>query len=385
MSLCVTVAGVELKSCIYNASGPRTGVVEALEKISKSESAAVLSKSATLNAQTGNDYPRLSFGADTNICKTFFFCFFRYKEIGLGPDQCVGSINSEGLPNKGIDYYLSPEVVEKVTEDGKPYFISLSGHTKEDNLEMLSRAFNIEGVSAIELNLACPNVVGKPIVAYDFEQMDSVLEAVTSHKDWGKKPLGIKVAPYFDMPHFEKAAKIINKYPISFVVCINTVGNALIVDGEAEQPLIAPKGGHGGLGGGFVKHTAMANVRQMRAHLKKEIDVIGAGGIRTGMDAFEFILCGATAVQIGTCHKNEGPSCFKRISEELKSIMTRKGYAQLQDFRGKLRDYDRSRATKPAREFQSSETPMGISSFIIALLCLIIAILIADKLNYVQI
>lgn len=122
-----------------------------------------------------------------------------------------------------------------------------------------------QGVAAIELNVACPNIPGKPVIAYDFEQLEEVLRAVTSHRAFGKKPLGVKLAPYFDMPHFKRAAEIINKFPVSFVVCINTIGNALIVDVEAEQPLIAPKGGFGGLGGGYVKQTALANVRQMRS------------------------------------------------------------------------------------------------------------------------
>ena len=78
--------------------------------------------------------------------------------------------------------------------------------------------------------------------------MEDVLEAVCAESCFGQKPLGIKLAPYFDMPHFRKAAEILNRYPISFVVCTNTIGNALIVDVDTEMPLIAPKGGFGGLG-----------------------------------------------------------------------------------------------------------------------------------------
>lgn len=153
-------------------------------------------------------------------------------------------------------------------------------------------------MAAIELNVACPNIPGKPVMAYDFEQLTVALKAVTTHPSFGRKPLGVKLAPYFDMPHFRQAADILNLFPISYVVCINTIGNALIVDTEAEQPLIAPKGGFGGLGGGYVKHTALANVRQMRGLLKDEIDVVGVGGVFTGADAFDHILCGASAVQV---------------------------------------------------------------------------------------
>ena len=84
------------------------------------------------------------------------------------------------------------------------------------------------------------------------------------------------------MPHFERAAACINSFEgIAFVVCINTVGNALVVDFEAEQPLIHPKGGFGGIGGGLVKYTALANVKKMRELLRPDIDVVGVGGVRT--------------------------------------------------------------------------------------------------------
>jgi len=139
------------------------------------------------------------------------------------------------------------------------------------------------------------------------------------------------------MPHFRKAADILNKYPIKYVVSTNTMGNALIVDPETESAVIAPKGGFGGLAGGFIKHTALANVRQMSQLLRPDIDVVGVGGVSSGTDAFELILCGAKAVQVGTCHRVEGPECFDRISAELKAIMKRKGYQSIEDFRGKLK------------------------------------------------
>jgi dihydroorotate dehydrogenase (fumarate) len=254
----------------------------------------------------------------------------------LGDGACVGSINSEGLPNEGIDYYLDAKVVDTIVDMKKPYLVSLSGLKLKDNLEMLSRAADVPGVSAIELNLACPNVPGKPVIAYDFPQMDEVLHAVCSHRKFGVKPLGIKLAPYFDIPHFKQAADILNKYPIKFVVCTNTMGNGLVVDPETETSVIAPKGGFGGIAGGFIKYTALANVRQLSQLLRPDIDVIGAGGVRTGVDAFELILCGAKAVQVGTTHRAEGAGCFTRIANELEQIMQRKGYTSIDDFRGKL-------------------------------------------------
>merc|ERR1712046_315035 len=121
----------------------------------------------------------------------------------------------------------------------------------------------------------------------------------------------------------------------------------LLVDGESEMAMISPKKGFGGLGGGFTKQVALANVRQLSQLLAPEIDVVGVGGVATGMDAFELLLCGASAVQVATQHWIEGPTCFDRIAGELESIMRRKGYKTVADFRGKLKEFDRSQS-KPA-------------------------------------
>ena len=202
---------------------------------------------------------------------------------------------------QGIDYYTSEEAVAASAD--KPYFVSLSGKTLKDNLTMLTIVSNVKGVDAIELNVACPNVIGHPIIGYDFDQFQDVLESLASHPDVGKKPLGIKLPPYLDFQHFKKVAEMvrcsyllssnssshtysnfiqINKCDfVRYVACINTMGNALVVDADSEQPLIRPKGGFGGLSGPSVKYTALANVKKLRELLRKDIDVIGVGGVRT--------------------------------------------------------------------------------------------------------
>lgn len=121
------------------------------------------------------------------------------------------SINSEGLPNKGIAYYIDPALISTITAHNKPYILSLSGLSLQDNLDMMTAAANVDGITAIELNLACPNIPGKPTIAYDFEQMDTVLAAICAHPAFRKRPLGVKLAPYFDMPHYKQAADLLNK------------------------------------------------------------------------------------------------------------------------------------------------------------------------------
>ena len=279
--LATTIASIALSSCVYNASGPRTGSSAALAKISASKAGAVLAKSATVDSQKGNPLPR-TWHHEAN------------ETNGL---QSIASMNSEGLPNSGIDYYISPNTIEESVgnrKDAKPYFVSISGKTLSDNLDMLNRIYTASTlgggsskIDGVELNLACPNVIGKPIIAYDFDQMEDVLSQVSGLSMFSgpkKMPLGIKMPPYFDGPHFERAASVLNKYKsiISYVASINTIGNALAIDIAAEMPVIKSKGGFAGLSGKAVKYTALANVKKMRELLVDSIDVVGVGGVFTG-------------------------------------------------------------------------------------------------------
>jgi dihydroorotate dehydrogenase (fumarate) len=197
--------------------------------------------------------------------------------------------------------------MSKSTSSTKPYMVSISGKTLADNLAMLKKISDVMSqpdnrIAAVELNLACPNIVGKPTIGYDYEQLEMVMEAVSSlpcFSTGGKEsqliPLGLKLPPYFDKPHFEMCAEILNKYKhiISYAASINTIGNALAIDIHAEMPSIRANNGYAGLSGAAVKYTALANVKQMRELLDSSIDVVGVGGISSGRDVFEMILCGA--------------------------------------------------------------------------------------------
>lgn len=353
VDLTTSVGGVPLTSCVYNASGPRSGTSAALSKIAQhSESGAVLSKSATLLPQKGNPQPRTYHAPDG-----------------------TASFNSEGLPNSGIDYYLSEETINEIyggdggNKSNKPYIVSLSGKTLDDNVAMLERIANspaLDRIAGIELNLACPNVIGKPIIAYDFDQMDSILKRigeVCTNAGGEKKmpPLGVKLPPYLDFQHFAAAARVLNdhKNSVKYVASINTIGNALVVDAESEAPFISSNSGFAGLSGPAVKYTALANVRKLRELLDDSIDVVGVGGIKTGRDAFEMLLCGACAVQVATCHWIEGPKCFDRICSELRDIMRDKGYKSLEDFRGKLKDWSREGADASRRKSKEAASKGG--------------------------
>ena len=300
------IAGIELQTCVFNASGPLCASEAELVAIGKSHSSAIMMKSCTLESRSGNPEPR-------------------YIDLQLG------SINSMGLPNLGFKAYVS--FIPKLKKYGKPVVASGSGLSLEDNPTII-KAFNDTDVDLIELNLSCPNIVGKPQVGYDPEQTDAVLTSVMKITN---KPLGVKLPPYFDFVHYEQVAKIFNKHQVRFVTCINSVGNTLFIDPHKECAVIKPKGGFGGLGGKYIKPVALANVRKFYELLNKDIDIIGVGGIYNGTDVFEFILAGAKAVQVGTIFMQEGPSCFERIEKEFRNVMYEKGYSSIEEIRGKLK------------------------------------------------
>lgn len=310
IDLSTSIGSVSLKSCLYNASGPRCTTEADLQALGQSAAAAILSKSATLEERAGNPAPR-------------------YVETSWG------SINSMGLPNKGYLFYQ--EMAASLQAYNKPYLMSVAGLSLENNLTMLQALQDTPNLAAIELNLSCPNVPGKPQTGYDFERTQEVLEKVCPLV---KQPLGIKLPPYFDLIHFQQMAAIINQYPVQFVTCVNSIGNGLVIDVAKEQVVIKPKQGFGGIGGDYIKPTALANVRQFYLLLRKEIAVIGCGGVKSGQDVFEHILCGAAAVQVGTQLMREGMGCFERLEQELKELMTQKGYHSLEEFRGQLRSVE---------------------------------------------
>ncbi|HFC9318437.1 TPA: dihydroorotate oxidase [Enterococcus faecium] len=311
MSLETTFANHIFANPLMNASGVHCMTTQELDELAHSEAGAFITKSCTINERKGNPEPR-------------------YFDVPLG------SINSMGLPNLGFSYYLEYALAyEKVQENqNQPLFFSIAGMSVQENLEMLEKIEKSGFNGITELNLSCPNVPGKPQLAYDFEATYETLKEVFSIFS---KPLGIKLPPYFDFAHFDQMADILNQFPLTYVNAINSVGNGLYIDTEQEAVVIKPKEGFGGIGGEYIKPTALANVRAFYTRLKPEIQIIGTGGIRTGQDAFEHLLCGASMLQIGTELHKEGLEIFSRIIKELTQIMSEKGYTSIDEFKGKLR------------------------------------------------
>ncbi len=103
------------------------------------------------------------------------------------------------------------------------------------------------------------------------------------------------------------------------------------------MPIIKPRKGFGGICGDYIKPVAIGNVRGFFELLKDSVSIFGVGGIKSGADAFEFLLAGADAVQVATAFEKEGTACFKRIDRELNEILQKKGYNSIEEARGKLK------------------------------------------------
>lgn len=300
------IAGVEFDSYVLNAAGPNCSTLEELKVIGDSASSAIMMKSSSINPREGNEKPR-------------------YSKISIGSIQCMG------LPNLGYKEYIKS--AHQLKEYNKPIIASVAGACVEDYKKMVE-AFQNSEVDLIEVNLSCPNLEGKPQAAYDIEQSEEILKTISN---LGSKPIGLKLPPYYDFAHNKRMADLIKKYNISFITCINSVGNTLVIDAEKETPIIKPNKGFGGLGGSCIKPIALSNVRKFYELFNGEVAIFGVGGIQSGKDVFEFLLAGADAVQVATTFKEEGASCFERINKEFKEIMQRKNYNSVEEVKGKLK------------------------------------------------
>ena len=305
--LSATIAGVTFPSCFMNAAGALCVTRQELTALGRSRAGAIVTKSMTVDARAGNPEPRY------------------YGFPG-------GSINSMGLPNLGYQAYA--ELIPELKTFGKPVIASVAGLC-EDDFPTIASTINAARPDLIEVNLSCPNIPGKPQIGYDPDASERLLKRV---RQVITVPMGVKLPPYFDPAHHEAMAKVIGRCGVDFITMINSVGNGLVVDSEREAVVIKPKGGFGGLGGTLIKPVALANVRAFYKLFQGRIPIIGTGGIVHGGDAFEHLLCGASAVQIGTALVEEGLELFGRLEKELTEVLSKKGYASIADCRGKLKE-----------------------------------------------
>jgi dihydroorotate dehydrogenase (fumarate) len=307
MDLSVTIAGVKFPTCLMNASGALCVTRDELLALGGSRAGAIVTKSMTVESRTGNPEPR-------------YYAF---------PG---GSINSMGLPNLGYRAYA--ELIPDLKRFGKPVIASIAGLCEDDFLTMAG-VINQAGPDLIEVNLSCPNIPGKPQIAYDPADSERLLKRI---RPLITVPMGVKLPPYFDPAHHAIMADVIRRNGVDYLNLINSVGNGLVVDPSRQETVIKPKGGFGGLGGSLIKPVALANVRAFWKLLDGQIPIIGTGGIREGTDAFEHVLCGASAVQVGTALVEEGLTVFERLERELADALATRRKRSLEDCRGTLKE-----------------------------------------------
>lgn len=234
--------------------------------------APVVSGSYTKEARSGNSGERL-FYPDT---------LEELLKLSYG-------LNSFGVKNDGVTDAVS--AFDKSTFD-QPLVMSVAGFSVEDYVQCVGVVSNSETVSAIELNLSCPNLTHGTIASFDLALLEELFTALSPHN---KKPLWIKLSPYSDPNQLAAVASLINKYAdiMRAVVTCNTFPNSY-----AGDDVVTPNQGLAGLSGPALKPIALGQVRQLRQQLDGDIAVIGVGGIISGDDVLDFIEAGAAAVQL---------------------------------------------------------------------------------------
>ncbi|OGK17127.1 hypothetical protein A2774_04910 [Candidatus Roizmanbacteria bacterium RIFCSPHIGHO2_01_FULL_39_12c] len=291
---------------VMNASGIWGATENELKKILESKSGAAVVKSVTLTKRSGNPGVRY------------------YKEE-------VGSINSMGLPNQGIEYYC--DIADRLNEYRKPVILSLAGFSQNDYIKLVRKASKYS-FSALEVNLSCPNIEGKGIFAYDFKTMFKLLKKLRKLTDM---TMGVKLSPYAQRDEIKLVAENLLDIRIDFVTTMNTFPLSAFINWEKESTRIKPNGGIGGLGGAAVKPICLSQVILLHQYSKGKLPIIGVGGISTASDIYEFILAGAAAVQLGTSLLHNGTNFFQTLRDDLIKLLLEKKVNKLSSKIGKLK------------------------------------------------
>ncbi len=204
-------------------------------------------------------------------------------------------LNSYGMPNKG--FLTAVKQFQKI-ESKQPLIISVAGFSVDDYVQGAALFGLLPNVSAIELNLGCPNTQGDhpDIMSFNPGAIRKILETLSTLKGELSKPIWLKFSPYSNPAELKRMAELVNSFKDDLrltVVTCNTFPNAY-----AGERKIDPNNGMAGLSGPSMKQIALGQVKQFCQHLTEEVDVIGVGGITTGDDIMDFLDAGATAVQI---------------------------------------------------------------------------------------
>ncbi|MGL4759718.1 MAG: hypothetical protein ACRCXZ_10390 [Patescibacteria group bacterium] len=299
--------GLTFDSIIMNGSGPSGKTYEHLCAIQDSSSAAIVTKSMTLNPKKGN--PK------TNEIYTDHY-----------------SINSIGFENDGFNFFK--EFSSQYWNKTKPLVFSLAGIVDAETMKMVYTICTNKLSSLIEVNLSCPNVdYGTDI--YDFDQLKSRIRWVESVRD-RVVPVGIKLPPYFTKNQWDKIATILNESTIDFVTLSNSLPNAMILDSTKGSFLLTSEQSKGGMGGPAMFPICLSNTFELRKRLRKSIKIISIGGVNSAQDALDLVRCGANLVQVTTYLGNNSPTVVRdminKINTDLNLLLQSLKYSQFTDY-----------------------------------------------------
>lgn len=263
----VKIGNLELKNPVMTASGTFGYGPEYADFVELSEIGGIIVKGTTLHPRQGNDYPRMA-------------------------ETASGMLNCVGLQNKGVDYFCE-HIYPEIKDIDTNMIVNVSGSSPEDYAECAARIDALDKIPAIELNISCPNVKdGGMAFGVTCEGAASVVRAVRKSYH---KTLIVKLSP--NVTDITEIARAVEAEGADSVSLINTL-MGMAIDIEKRKPMLSIN--TGGLSGPAVKPVALRMVWQVAKAVG--IPVVGLGGICNANDAIEFMLAGASAIEIGTAN-----------------------------------------------------------------------------------
>lgn len=296
----VNINKLALKNPVMTASGTFGYGLEFNDFISIDEIGGIIVKGTTLEPRQGNDYPRMA-------------------EVPSGMLNCVG------LQNKGVEYFCS-NIYPQIKDINTNMIVNVSGSTLEDYASCAARINELDNIPAIELNISCPNVkAGGMAFGVTASGAASVVKAVREVYD---KTLIVKLSP--NVTSVVDIAKACEAEGADSVSLINTL-MGMAIDIEKRKPILSIA--TGGLSGPAVKPVALRMVWQVAKAVN--IPVIGLGGISSAADAIEFLMAGATAIQIGTANFLD-PTITIKVRDGINQWLDEHNISDVNDIIGSL-------------------------------------------------
>ena len=297
-ALNVKIKDLCLKNPVMTASGTFGYGLEFADFVPLEEIGGIIVKGTTLNPRQGNDYPRMA-------------------------ETPQGMLNCVGLQNKGVDYFAK-HIYPQIKDIDTNMIVNVSGSSPEDYAECAARVDALDRIPAIELNISCPNVKdGGMAFGVTWAGAASVVKAVRQRYS---KTLIVKLSP--NVTNITEIAKAVEAEGADSVSLINTLmGMSIDIEKRCSRLSI----GTGGLSGPAVKPVAVRMVWQVAKAVK--IPVVGLGGIMTAEDAIEFLMAGATAIEIGTANFID-PAVTIKVRDGISNWLDSHGCKSVQEIIG---------------------------------------------------